>query len=373
MPVGLLLAMASAALFGLGNVLAKEGQRRYPLDDGVIFTAMVNVLILGSLTLLLWRDQLQLLTWTGVLFFMLGGLVTTGFGRLSMFAAVREIGASRASLYKVGAPVFTGILAYLFLGEQMTGVKLAASALVLSGLWLLTADARVNAAQARAAAPAVKTGVQDQPAAVAAGGESVPLAGTAAVAAVSERIVVAGGSAGHAQPAAVRGNRERPGATEPRPSGDGPRARTGFGLPRGVLYGLLSALLFGIGFVARKQGVVYVPSVVLGAGIGAASGLLINVGLGTARRGFRGMVDTAIRGVPHWYWWAGGALSLGLLAQFSALTRLEAYVTSIILATEPMWAILVAMALFPGQERLTARTLVSCLAIVGGVALLAAA
>jgi len=370
--VGIVLAMASAALFAIGGVLAKEGQRRYPQDDGVILTAMVNVLILSSLTLLLWRDHLQLLTWTGVLFFMLGGLVTTGLGRLSMFAAVREIGASRASMYKVGAPVFTGILAYLFLEEQMTAAKLAASALVLSGLWLLTADARANAAPGRGAAQIQETGAREQPAGALADGETL-LSGGWAAAAVAGRVVAAGGGAGPAQPVVHRRGGQFSRTEEQHPSGVTPRAWAGCPLPRGVLYGLLSALLFGIGFVARKQGVVHVPSVVLGAGIGAATGLAVNMGLGTVRRGFRGMIDTAIRRVPHWYWWAGGALSLGLLAQFSALTRLEAYVTSIILATEPMWAMLVAMAIFPGQERLTVRTMVSCLAIVGGVALLAVA
>lgn len=316
--MGFVYATVSAALFSLGNVLMRRGQRQHAADDGAIVSATINALVLAAMTLVAARDDWRLLNGPGLALFFLGGVMTTGLGRLTALASVRHIGASRAATYKVAAPVFTVTGAYALLGERLSPVQLAAAGAVLAGLWLLTVESR------RAHGGAAGTGPRE---------------------------------------AAAAG--EAPQAPRALGSGQG-------GLPAGVVYGLLSALFFGLGYVVRKQGLVYVPSAILGAAVGAAAGMMINGALGWWRLGFRAMVDTGLRGVPRWYVAAGIAMSAGIVTQFAALDYLGASVASIIGSTEPMWTMLLSRGLFPGQETVTAKVIAAALIIAGGVAVLVA-
>ncbi|MGE5550228.1 MAG: DMT family transporter [Bacteroidota bacterium] len=70
-----------------------------------------------------------------------GGLylavIATYLANTLYLAAVRRVGATRAGLYSTTEPIFTAILAWLFLRERLTGGQMAGAALVLIGvLWL---------------------------------------------------------------------------------------------------------------------------------------------------------------------------------------------------------------------------------------------
>ncbi|AQQ54343.1 DMT family transporter [Planococcus lenghuensis] len=52
---------------------------------------------------------------------------------------VQKLGAASAGIYLNFNPIFTAILAFLLLGEQMTGTQLAGSAIVIAGCYVFTA------------------------------------------------------------------------------------------------------------------------------------------------------------------------------------------------------------------------------------------
>lgn len=296
--MGIFFSLLGAALYSLASIFAKQGQKDYPQDDGALLTALSNVLLLGLASGVLMLTDPPVWNGPGVAVFLLAGVATTGLGRLTLLAAVRAIGPSRATLYKVSAPLFTLIVAYAGLGERLQPLELVGAAAVLAGLWLLTRDT---------------------------------------------------------QSASLEGN---PG---------GPK---GVSLSPGVLYGLASAACFGIGYVFRKWGLSFMPSALLGACIGSVSGCAVAFGTACAGRGWRNTIETGIRGVPHWYWLSGLAMSLALLAQFEAFKRLSASVTSVLFSTEPLWTLLLGYAFLRGQESLTPQVLVSAAIIVAGAVLL---
>lgn len=297
--MGVFFALGSAALFGLGNVFIRRGQRAYTADNGAVVTAVINVIILGTVTVgLLLRNPI---VWTaeGVAAFIVAGVLTTGLGRFTNMAAVRDLGPSRAGVYRVSAPVFTAGAAYILLGERLTANEAVGAAVVLAGLWVLTTEARIRTPGpwTRAATPEPVV--------------SVPL--------------------------------------------------------RGIGFGLASALCYGLGFVVRKVGLGHMPAVVPAAALGALAGLATNFIIAWAGRGWADTVRTALREVPLWFKLAGLTTSVAVLGQFSSLSLLSASVVSVLLATEPLWILVLGRLLFPGQERVTARVIISAIVIVAGV------
>lgn len=65
---------------------------------------------------------------------------------------VQQLGAASAGIYLNFNPIFTAILAFLLLGEQMTAIQLAGSAIVIAGCYIFTVVKAKSSAE-----PAVST------------------------------------------------------------------------------------------------------------------------------------------------------------------------------------------------------------------------
>lgn len=107
-------------------------------SNGYLITVMVNVVLLGlffgaSRAVHLTHFHLS---WKGMLFFMLAGLLTSGFGRLLLFASIDRINPSRASALKNVAPVFTVLFALILLNEHLSLLEGLGVLLLLSAIFL---------------------------------------------------------------------------------------------------------------------------------------------------------------------------------------------------------------------------------------------
>jgi len=136
---GKLLALATAACFGLNPVILKLGFTRKGTSEvalviGLVITVPVYLLIapfLGGFDF----DQV---TGPALIGFILGGLFGTGIGRRWMYIAIERIGASPATAIKNSAPVVTTFLAVLFLSEQVAWYQWVAVASIVIGITLVT-------------------------------------------------------------------------------------------------------------------------------------------------------------------------------------------------------------------------------------------
>jgi drug/metabolite transporter (DMT)-like permease len=69
---------------------------------------------------------------------LINGLLCTVLPVFATMLAVERIGAGRTSLAAMVGPVATIALAYVFLGESVSGWQLAGTALVLGGIYVLS-------------------------------------------------------------------------------------------------------------------------------------------------------------------------------------------------------------------------------------------
>lgn len=75
---------------------------------------------------------------------LLMAVVATVLPSIMLNAGIRRLGSSQASLLSSVGPVSTILLAYIFLGEQITVMQLAGTGLVLMGVLAITVKARAE-------------------------------------------------------------------------------------------------------------------------------------------------------------------------------------------------------------------------------------
>ncbi len=148
------------------------------------------------------------------------------------------------------------------------------------------------------------------------------------------------------------------------PAADGPPVR-------GYLIAAATPLCFGIAFVLRKWGLERMPGSVTGAFIGSLSGLLV-LSLWNASRA---TLVPLIRGSfmqPAWLYLGAGVVTSGaLLAQFQALTRVEAWIVGILGGTVAIWTPFLSMAFLKQDDVIDARLMVNVGIVFAGVVMIA--
>jgi len=132
--IGVLLGLATGALFAAGSVLARVGQRHRPQDDGLMMTILVNVLVLGVIALTRVPPEWNT---AGVVGLAAGGVLGSLMGRSANLRAVRYIGATRASAFMTGSPVAAAVTGWLILGEEIGLLDALGGLIVIVGLLAL--------------------------------------------------------------------------------------------------------------------------------------------------------------------------------------------------------------------------------------------
>ena len=80
---------------------------------------------------------------------LVNAVVCTVLPVFAVMLAVERIGAARASMGSMAGPISTIALAYLFLGERISGWQVAGTLLVLAGVYVLTLPAAASADSTR--------------------------------------------------------------------------------------------------------------------------------------------------------------------------------------------------------------------------------
>jgi drug/metabolite transporter (DMT)-like permease len=132
--IGVILGLATGALFATGAVLARVGQRHRPQDDGLLMTILVNVLVLGAIGLTVTPPE-----WStaGVIGLAIGGVLGSLMGRFANLRAVRLVGATRASAFMTGSPLVAALAGWILLGENVEVLDAVGGIIVIAGLLAL--------------------------------------------------------------------------------------------------------------------------------------------------------------------------------------------------------------------------------------------
>jgi drug/metabolite transporter (DMT)-like permease len=137
--VGVALAVAALCMFSANVLVVKQASERVSLDLGFLLSVGVNLVFCALLLV----GQLVLFgsgigwSWRAAFFFMLGGAFSTYLGRWFFFEAVVRMGSARASLFQVSSPVFAALIAWVALGEALSPVRWVATIFTIFGLALI--------------------------------------------------------------------------------------------------------------------------------------------------------------------------------------------------------------------------------------------
>jgi drug/metabolite transporter (DMT)-like permease len=134
--LGISLATAALCMFSANILVIKQAAERVSLNLGFLISVAVNLLFCALLLV----GQLALSgtsigwSWYAVFFFMLGGAFSTYLGRWFFFEAVVRMGSAKASLFNVSSPGFAALIAWVALGESLSPIRLGAIAFTILGL-----------------------------------------------------------------------------------------------------------------------------------------------------------------------------------------------------------------------------------------------
>ncbi|MFK8184130.1 MAG: EamA family transporter [Phormidesmis sp.] len=151
--VGEMAALTAACLWAAATLMfGRIGMRLAPVVLNLVKGAFAIALIL--LTLLL-RAQLQetplSLTGSDIFYLLLSGGIGIGLGDTAYFAAINLLGARRALLLETLAPPMAAVLAWAFLGEQLSVMAIAGIGCTLLGIfWVISERTGADAGQTAA-------------------------------------------------------------------------------------------------------------------------------------------------------------------------------------------------------------------------------
>jgi drug/metabolite transporter (DMT)-like permease len=138
--MGELLALCALFMFSTNIIITKIASVRLNINLGFLISVTVNILFAVLLFTLHFIFREQEFHWNHYAFFLflLSGFFTTYLGRFLFFESITRLGPARASAVQVSNPLFTFLIAWIFLGEQLTRVDLLAIIMILVGLFLVS-------------------------------------------------------------------------------------------------------------------------------------------------------------------------------------------------------------------------------------------
>jgi len=306
--LGTACAVAALAMFSSNIVLTKVAIGKLNLNLGFLVAVAVNVLfgaVAFGLELALRRDALR---WDGSAFamFLLSGAFTTWLGRWFFFEAIARLGPSKASTFQVSSPVFTALVAWGFLGERLSPKGFVAMAGAVFGLYLV----------------------------------SVPR-----------------GAPGLRAPAGTQ-------------SGFGARARDAAGavLRSGILLGLGSSLAYAVGNVLRGAATHRWEEPILGALLGALSGIALHMAFNRSSRTLPATLRSADRTGLLLYAVSGILTMSAQMLTIASMSYIPVSIAALITLCTPLLVFPLSYLLFRNEERITPRVLVGSALALGGIA-----
>lgn len=131
LPLGVVLAITAALTFGLYTVLTKSAVQRYGNIRANAISFLLGSASLFAYNFITGKDALISLSLSNFAVAAYMGLCVTGIAYLLYFEGMKNIGASKASMYFFLKPMFATLLAWLLLKESLHGIQIVAVMLIV--------------------------------------------------------------------------------------------------------------------------------------------------------------------------------------------------------------------------------------------------
>lgn len=129
-------ALANAFLFALHNLFTKKALHYSNPATGVVSSLLINIVFLWSVSLLF--VPLSSLASPSILIFVLVGVFQPGLTRLLTYKGIDTLGVALTDPIRASTPLFSAIMAIVFLGEEITLPIIAATLMIIAGIVLLS-------------------------------------------------------------------------------------------------------------------------------------------------------------------------------------------------------------------------------------------
>ncbi len=131
-----LYALANAFLFALHNILSKKALRHSNPATAVISGLLINIIFLWGVSVLF--VPLSSLTSASILIFAVVGLFQPGLTRLLTYKGIDTLGVAITDPIRATTPLFSAMMAIIFLGEKLTIPIIFATLMIIVGITFLS-------------------------------------------------------------------------------------------------------------------------------------------------------------------------------------------------------------------------------------------
>ena len=135
-----LLSLFTALCYGASSILARKGMKESNPMTGVIIGSLVQAALLAILVI---ADPPDAFNWTAVGFFVAAGILASTLGRLFNFTSIDRLGVALAASIIGSSPLFSTLLAAVFLGEKIDAATLFGTVLVVVGIAVARSGGKV--------------------------------------------------------------------------------------------------------------------------------------------------------------------------------------------------------------------------------------
>ncbi len=291
--MGSIFALMAALGFSLSNVMIKKGTTKASKNNGAFVSILITALLSGIIFIIVGLSNgFPIINTKGVSWFIIAGILTTFLGRTLLYNSIQYLGSIKATAIKRLNPFFAVILGVLLLSEPFTLSLFIGMTLIFGSFGILLYD--------NYQANNLKSSESETAASVDAEASS---ANKKIWKNVNLKKIIS----------------------------------------FSYIYGILSAVCYAFGYVARKIGLAEIPEPFFGAMLGAGVGTILFVITALFRERYRVSVVATFTKLEIWLIFAGLFSSLGQIFYFLALSKIEVSRVALIASTEVIFTILLSM------------------------------
>jgi drug/metabolite transporter, DME family len=129
-------ALGNAFLFALHNMLTKKALRYSNPASAVISSLLINIVFLWGVSILF--VPLSSLSSASILIFVVVGFFQPGLTRLLTYKGIDALGVAITDPIRATTPLFSAMMAIIFLGEKITLPIIVATLMIIAGITLLS-------------------------------------------------------------------------------------------------------------------------------------------------------------------------------------------------------------------------------------------
>lgn len=135
--VAVAFALGAAVSWALSAIFVRLGLRYMPATLGTFLSLLSGVVLMVCVVALFQREEAGEITLAAAGIFAAVGLFNFVFGRYFNFLSISHLGVARATPITASTPLFAAVMAVMFLGESLSWLTAAGTALVLAGTYTI--------------------------------------------------------------------------------------------------------------------------------------------------------------------------------------------------------------------------------------------